>query len=204
MVKRQKVLARILSDNGISLLYPFDFDRTVFYNSEYNETIFSVYKELGGILDTYPIGFGDFDIITEDCFIELDEENHFNRYRAITLKSNFYLNCPNFSKQSYIDYCNQFENKAGKGGNFWTSTNSEKQFGFSSKDGDLSGSGSSRWKQRAFYDFLRDVYSCIQEKPVYRFSVYDKVGSTTINSILQKQKKELYLELYDLISSRIE
>jgi hypothetical protein len=203
MAQRQKVLAQVLFSRGINLQYPFLLDRSVFYNCQYHEQIVAVYKELGGILHIYPVGFGDFDIITDTCFIELDEENHFNRYRNITLKSDFYSDCSNFSKQSYIEYCNDFENKSGKGGNFWSSVNSERQFGVSSEPGNLDGNGSSRWKQRAFYDFLRDVYSFLQPKPVYRFSVYCKVGNATINTVLKKQKSEDYDAMYDLILSCI-
>jgi hypothetical protein len=203
MAKRQNVLAKILFDRGGNLHYPFDFDRTVFYDCQYNKQIFSVYRELGGILDTYPIRFGNFDIITDKFFIELDEENHFNRYRAITLKSDFYSNNFNFSTQRYLKYCDDFENKCGKGGGFWFSNNSEKQFGTSSEPGNLNGSGSSRWKQRAFYDFLRDVYSYLQPKPVYRLSVYDKIGDMTINAVLQKEKTEKYDAVYNLIAGRV-
>lgn len=153
MAKRQKVLAQILSDRGVNLHYPFDFDRTIFYDCQYHKQILSVYKQLGGVLDIYPINFGDFDIITDKCFIELDEENHFNRYRSVTLKSVFYNNNSNFSNPRYLEYCNNFENKCGKGVGFWFSENSEKQFGISSEPGNLNGNGSSRWKQRAFMIF---------------------------------------------------
>lgn len=203
MGKRQQILAQILFDRGVSLQYSFNFDRTIFYDSPYDKQILSVYRQLGGVLDIYPIRFGDFDIITDEYFIELDEENHFNRYRAITLKSNFYSNNLNFSTQRYFEYCYNFENKCGKSGGFWFSTNSEKQFGTSSEPGNLNGSGSSRWKQRAFYDFLRDVYSCLQPKPVYRFSVYDEIQGTIINSVLQKEKKEKYDAVYNLILNRV-
>ena len=202
MAQREKVLAQILFDRGVILQYPFTFDRSIFYDCQYHKEILSIYKQLGGILDIYPIRFGDFDIITEKYFIELDEENHFNRYRAITLKSDFYNNYPNFSKHLYLEYCVDFENRCGKGGSFWASENSEKQFGASSEPGNLNGNGSSRWKQRAFYDFLRDIYSSLQFKPVFRFSVYDKIGSTTLNILLQKEKKENYDAVYNLILSR--
>lgn len=55
----------------------------------------------------------------------------------------------------------------------------------------------------SIYDFLRDVYSCLQPKPVYRFSVYDEIEGKTLNTVLQKEKKEKYDLVYNLILERI-
>jgi len=198
MASRQKELTKILIDNKFSVQYPFIIDREdLFYNSPYHDLITDVYKSLGGILAVYPVNFGDFDIMLDHCFIELDEEHHFNRYRNITLDAPLYKNSILVQVELYKFYCAEYENKVGKTGNFWSTTTSDIQFGKSQLDYGFSGNGPSRWKQRAFYDFLRDVFSLLQPKPVFRISTYENIGcgKTSINTILKKgRNKELLTE----------
>jgi len=137
-----------------------------------------VYNSLGGKQDVPPLNFGRWDIVTKDFIIELDEEQHFNRYRKKTLDSSLYDNYPWFDIEKYKIYCTEKESeckKKAKHGGYWANASTEKQFGKASEKGDLSGNGSPRWKQRAFYDFCRDLYSIVFEIPVYRFSVYDEL-----------------------------
>lgn len=147
-----------------------------------------VYHSIGGILKEVPVRFGSWDIVTDNFIIELDEEQHFNRYRKITLESSIYENYKWFDVKKYKIYCDEKEliclKKAGYGG-YWKNDSTERQFGLASEKGDLSGNGSPRWKQRAFYDFCRDFYSIVFEIPVYRFSIYDKI---TFNEITELGK----------------
>ena len=69
-------------------------------------------------------------------------------------------------------------------GGKWSTPSSERQFGISNAPGDLSGSGSSRWKQRAFNDYRKDVLSLVINRPLVRISVYDKIGDYTVEQIL--------------------
>ena len=48
------------------------------------------YIKLGGVQENIPLKFEKWDIILKDFAIELDEEQHFNRYRAVTLESYIY------------------------------------------------------------------------------------------------------------------
>lgn len=48
-----------------------------------------------------------------------------------------------------------------------------------------SGNGPSRWKQRAFYDYLKDLYSVIENIPVIRLSIYDQVHYSTLNQLIE-------------------
>ena len=61
-----------------------------FYESIYNDEITYIFSRLNGILDNYPTNYRGFDIQCNDFIIELDEERHFNRYRLLTLKSQYY------------------------------------------------------------------------------------------------------------------
>jgi len=190
MAKRQNRLAAVMQNNGIDLWHPVLVDRNIFPESKFHHEINHIYKSLDGILEVYPLGLGDFDIVTDNYFVELDEENHFNSYRKITLQSEIYQEYKYFSVADYMTYCDDMEHKGGKVGNFWTTPKSEEQFGKSSTEKDLSGNGPARWKQRAFYDFLKDIYGILINKPVFRFSIYEKINGVSINTILKKQKNE--------------
>lgn len=189
MGKRQNSLAVLIKKTGIEVHFPIVVDRSIFNQSELHNDILEIYQSLGGILENYPIDFGNFDIVTENGFVELDEENHFNRYRKITLQSDLYKKNESFSVSSYSTYCETKENRAGKSVGFWTNDSSEEQFGKSSPARDFSGNGPARWKQRAFYDFLKDAYCVITNKQLFRVSIYDEINGHNINNILKKQKK---------------
>lgn len=78
MGKRQNVLANILHQNNVTLCPPVIVNKEIFYSSEFDKEIKSVYKSLGGLLNEYPVNFGNFDIVTSNCFIELDEGKTIN------------------------------------------------------------------------------------------------------------------------------
>jgi hypothetical protein len=141
-----------------------------------------VYKSLGGTLQVPPTRFGGWDIVTPNFIVELDEEQHFNRYRAETLKSSIYDYNSSFSNDNYVQYCKGFEAfclKKASFGKYWTSPSTEKQFGAPGNKGDFSAEGSPRWKQRAFYDFCRDLYSKEFGFMLVRLSIYDKVKTSS-------------------------
>jgi hypothetical protein len=112
--------------------------------------------------------------------IELDEAQHFNRYRDITLSSLQYSTLPFFPLSDYRTYCTVNEplclQKARRLG-YWTNPSSAKNFGKAGHHGILAGLGSPRWKQRAFYDYLRDLLplNCPTLR-IARISIYDNVG----------------------------
>ena len=157
-------------------------------NSNFVQAVSEKYKKLGGQLHTLPINYGSWDIATKDFIIELDEERHFNRYRLETLSSSFYNICTNFSIIDYRKFCIDYENsclRTAAWGKNWNNDSTEKMFLISNTNGDLSGNGSSRWRQRAYYDFVKDITSYIKGIPVLRVSIYDKFRGNTINSILK-------------------
>ncbi len=200
MAKRQDKLASILAEYGKDICLPPQ--KKIFYESKYNDLIHKTYKKLGGILDEYPVNFGNFDIELDTCYIELDEEQHFTRYRKTTLESDFYKKYNCFPVECYSRLCENKEDNARTYGNFWTNKSCEKQFGKSSDNGNFLGNGSARWKQRAFYDFLKDIYGLINNKPVYRFSIYEVVANNhTVNAMLTNDR--LNEELFNFVSKRI-
>ena len=201
MPKQEEILSQLLINEygecSFKKLSYFDFS-----NSKFHNEITKVYKKLNGQLEMYPVAFRGFDIQLSNCIVELDEEQHFNRYRALTLDSSMYKKINSFSTADYISYCNNFENlclKKGYNRKYWKSNSTEIQFGKSSSDGTLTGNGSSRWRQRAFYDFLRDAGQRIGNYKLIRISVHQFIDDKKVGEILNKNLTKYYPKLISLI-----
>lgn len=164
-------------------------------SSEFYSEVESMYKELGGILGEPPLTFGSWDISTPEFILELDEENHFNRYRLQTLNSNIYQMINGFRLDEYMRFCTLYESGCRKHGGFWKNNSSEKLFVKSDDNGCLDVAGSSRWRQRAFYDFLRDVTGLIKEIPVIRLSIYQTFKGRKVYDIIESKDKAMILDL---------
>ena len=164
-------------------------------SSEFYSEVESMYKELGGILGEPPLTFGSWDISTPEFILELDEENHFNRYRLQTLNSNVYQMINGFRLDEYMRFCTLYESGCRKHGGFWKNNSSEKLFVKSDDNGCLDGAGSSRWRQRAFYAFLRDVTGLIMEIPVIRLSIYQTFKGRKVYDIIESKDKAMILDL---------
>jgi len=171
--------------------------------------VVKTYKVLGGRLNDVPIKFGKWDILLEDFIVEFDEEQHFNRYRQMTFNSLIYHIKPHFDLPKFHLYCDKYEyecfRKAKRGG-YWTSPSTEKQFGKPAPNGLLAGNGSPRWRQRAFYDYLRDIYSIIYKVPVVRISVWDEIFYNSKNcrliEIFNRGDSIVLEHIVNLISQR--
>lgn len=78
----------------------------------------------------------------------------------------------------YLDWCATRETdcaqKAGYGG-YWSNASCEKQFGPGSSPRTFDGDGSPRWKQRAFYDFLKDAAPICFGVPMSRLSIWESI-----------------------------
>jgi len=83
--------------------------------------------------------------------------------------------------------------RRGSYSGYWTNKSAEKQFGPAGPNGILEGDGAPRWKQRAFYDMVKDMASLVYGIALARISVWDKVhleDKTTkdVRSILECDK----------------
>lgn len=153
----------------------------------------SVYKTLGGVLTDIPCRIGGWDFVVDGRVVELDEEAHFNRYRGTTFTSNIYKDNPYVDPQHYVQCCRIHEKECLEGrsfGGYWTNDSAEKQFGKAGPNRDLTGNGSPRWKQRAFYDFVKDFVPLVFGVPLIRIPIYEvltdeKGSSLTVDQILQ-------------------
>lgn len=164
----------------------------------YYDEIMYVYRKLGGLLPKAPVNVGAYDVDTPNFIIELDEENHFNRYRLSTLDSRIYAGNNNLCVTSYRNFCNGFENKCLTYGKYAKNNSTEKQFGASQVDGEFSLVSRTRWKQRAFYDFIKDITSVITGVPVVRISIYENYKGYTVEELLNSRNEKLLIEFVEL------
>ncbi len=136
--------------------------------------------------------------------MELDEEQHFNRYRSATLGMAWTSPLP--WKRAYVKYCALHEASAlrmSSGGGFWESAGSIVQFGPAGARRQLDGAGSPRWKQRALYDAMRDAVAITGRVRLARLSVYDELGGgVQLGAALCDLRRLDRGALADLIASR--
>lgn len=211
MKQRQEILSGILNNyyeagnNPGNSIFSNDLKKGGLTNEVYR-----IWKKLDGQNDLYPLEFGGWDIILEKFILELDEEQHFNRYRGITLESFTYhvSNC--FEISEYTKYCSTKEQdclKKSSWGKYWTSPSSEQQFGKPGINGDLNGNGSPRWRQRAYYDYLRDVFATVYQVRLIRISIYDKLIISgrirTIGELLEDNCQGNNAEILKFIDQKI-
>jgi hypothetical protein len=178
--------------------------------SRYKEEILGIYKLLSGINYEFPLNLRKWDLEVDEIAVELDEYLHFNRYRALTLKSDIYNILKRFPLKEYSEYCIKYEGDCldvGNWGGKWSNSSCEKQFGSPSSKGDLSGNGAPRWKQRAFYDFVKDISPLIIGVSVARISIWDTITLNDrklfVKDILNENVVEAGTELYKLLRKRV-
>ena len=134
-----------------------------------------VYRQLGGIQTSPRLRPGNWDLGCDAFAVELDEDLHFNRYRKLTLSHQAY-GPPSFPANDYSELCERFEAQClakGRGQARWTSPATERQFGAAGPRGVLAGPGAPRWKQRALYDFVKDLAPLVGGPSVARIGVWE-------------------------------
>jgi hypothetical protein len=181
----------------------------VFPPHHLHDLIHDVYRSLGGIQDSPKIRLGNWDIEFDGVAVELDEQLHFNKYRALTLQTDSYGQLSRFPLSAYRTFCDEHQRdcmRAGSHGKRWTSSGSEAQFGSAGPLGQLNGRGAPRWKQRAFYDFIKDTIPLVTNVRVARLSIWEplgEVGATrTVGEIIDQPGVESAGVLAELVQRR--
>ncbi len=159
----------------------------------YEDLVNGVYKSLGGVLTSAELNLRSWDLEFEGIAVELDEQLHFNRYRTITLEATAYAELPVFPLDAYRRYCAEFEDeclRAGAYGGKWSNPSCERQFGVGSSQKILARAGAPRWKQRAFYDFVKDLCPLVLGIKLARVAIWDSIidGGTrrTVRDLLSR------------------
>lgn len=143
--------------------------------------LMGIYRQLGGTAEVLSAGRWDFS--AGALLIELDEQEHFNRYRTLTLESPWAGSLP--WTTDYGLYCRSMEAKCRAYSGYWSNPSADRQFGGSDAPGIHGPLGTSRWKQRAVYDALRDAWAVATCRPLARISIYDTVGGVNLGAALE-------------------
>ena len=156
-------------------------------SDEAKAQVVAAYRALGGTEPVRPPRPGAWDLAFEGgLVVELDEELHFNRYRAKTLEPPWSADLPWY--EDYQGFCRHYETKcldAGKWGKRWTTPSCESMFGPPGDVGELEGPGAPRWKQRALYDAMKDITALASGAVrLARLSVWDTIGDITLGDAL--------------------
>ncbi|HVX34092.1 MAG TPA: hypothetical protein VHA80_13215 [Solirubrobacterales bacterium] len=167
------------------------------------EVLGDLYRALGGIEDQPVFRPGAWDLSFADgLVIELDEELHFNRYRALTLDSPWSSGLP--WTDVYRALCRDREAdclQAGRWGRRWTSSSTARMFK-GGDPGDLT-LGAPRWKQRALYDSIKDLVTATNPAVrLARISVFDSVNGMPLEQVLSMPPGESSRALLSLVESR--
>lgn len=169
------------------------------------ERVLELYRALGGEAESFAVFRpGVWDIALADgLIVELDEEQHFNRYRHTTLDVPWADALP--WADDYRRYATEYEEaamKKAKRGGYWASPSTEAMFGAADAPGVFEPSGSPRWKQRALYDAMRDVLAATGQVRLARVAVWDAIGDTTLARVLDGRAEPDHDALGDLVERR--
>jgi hypothetical protein len=210
MGQMQDTLASLLASQGVVAKRGLTFPKTsdicrVGLESHVTE----VYRVLGGILKPFALNLRSWDMEFDGVAVELDEYLHFNRYRLQTLQSPLYAQLGKFPASQYREFCVDHERDclaAGGYGGKWTNPSAERQFGAAGAQKDLSGPGAPRWRQRAFYDFVKDLSPLTVGVTVVRVSMWDIIdegtAKRTVRDVLGSPTRESARALAELIRGR--
>ena len=186
--KRAEVLKSILLDAGLeaggSAPAP---PRLADLPTPLADEVVGLYRALGGPEEAPALRPGSWDLVFGGALVvELDEELHFNRYRALTLSASWATGLP--WTETFGAFCVAHEDEclsAGTWGKRWTNPSCERMFGPAGAVGDLMGAGAPRWKQRALYDAMKDAASSGDGGVrLARVSVHDAVDGNRLWDVL--------------------
>lgn len=171
--------------------------------SDARAEVVRVHAMLGGLSPAPVLRPGPWDMQTLDgLHVELDEEFHFTRYRAATLRLPALSDLP--WTPTHLTFCVTYESAASRGGGRWTSASTEKMFGPSDAVGVYGEKGSARGKQRALYDAMKDVAAATGAVRLSRISIYDLVDGVRLGDILNGKQIVPPEAVRDAIESRVQ
>lgn len=169
------------------------------------ERTLALYREVGGTAareDVLRPGAWDL-VLADGLHVELDEEQHFNRYRALTLEPDWAAVLP--WAPDYGRYAREREPaclRKARGGGYWSSASTEAMFGPADPPGVFARGGAPRWKQRALYDAMRDAVAASGAIRLTRVAVWDDLGGATLGSVLDGRAPADLEALAELLEER--
>ncbi|MDP9435243.1 MAG: hypothetical protein M3P93_08665 [Actinomycetota bacterium] len=204
--KRAQALAALLTEAGLAVIDTRPPPpRLETLPSELRADVLDLYRSLGGRPDR-PLQPGAWDLaLAGGDVVELDEELHFNRYRARTLERSWSQGRP--WHDAYLVMCQSYEREcasAGSWGMRWTNSSCEAMFGRAGPAGDLGASGGApRWKQRALYDAVKDAHAATGTGPrLIRLAVHDDLAGAPLGAVLRGRAQAAPGEIRKLVGRR--
>lgn len=181
MGKRETALGMLLTAAGYQTTTSPAAANTADMGSKGRKAALEIYERLGGRPENRPLVAGKWDLaLAGNLLIEVDEQEHFNRHRVLTLEGTGFP-----WTVEYLQHSAKHEDRCRTYGKYWVTERSSVMFGPASAPGDHIGVGSPRWRQRALYDAVRDIWA--QENPHWRLarlSMYDVVDGVRLNEVL--------------------
>lgn len=208
---RFKMLQQILCDKYLpnDTINPV-FDTDELMNHAYEQHLRQGFAELGGNADFPNLKFRpQFMEFGRFCVV-FDDADHFNRYRAKTLRVPFYNALSSFPLMKYRTYCRKYEVeciKAATGPGAWTNAAAEALFGPGQQPGDLGLKGSPGWKLTALQDLAVDLIARKRKIRLLRASVWDDLmvhrKLTKLNQLLMSPDKATAESIQNFIDRRV-
>lgn len=201
----QRALVKALCEAGFESAAPPASLRTDMLPAEAQAQVFHLYRALGGVQDQPALTPTGWDCpLADGLVVELDELQHFNRYRATTLDAAWAIQLP--WRTDYLRFCAVYEADClrTKGSSeFWSTPKTVSMFGTPAPGAKtLDGVGSPRWKQRALYDAMRDIAALHGVVRLARVSIFDDVGGTPLGMALSGAVSPDSESLTELIAQR--
>jgi hypothetical protein len=186
--RRQARLAGLLADLGRrEALERPPAPRLETMDAEAADRVLGLYRALGGDAEEF-VAFrpGAWDLALADgVIVELDEEQHLNRYRRATLEPAWTDALPWASDcRTYSEQHEAAALRKARWGGYWASPSTERMFGAAAEPGEFAGGGAPRWKQRALYDAMRDAVAVSGAVRLARVAVWDELDGTTLGRAL--------------------
>lgn len=200
----QRALTQALTDAGFEAAPPPASLRMDMLPTEAQARVMHIYRALGGIQERPTLTPTSWDCaLAGGLVVELDELQHFNRYRARTLEYAWALQIP--WRAAYLGFCAIHESaciQTKASSKFWSTPKTELMFGTPSASKSLDGVGSPRWKQRALYDAMRDLAALNGVVKLARVSIFDDISGVPLGLALSGAARLDLNALSDFIAER--
>jgi hypothetical protein len=207
-----KWLADLLAEAGLpAWAEPSEKIHKPKWPKELAQQLQEVYEELQGKGDWRQISLEIPEgIVIANRRLLIDDALHFNRYRAISLRADFYELLDAFPLANWRRYCRSEESACLKNGRLrerWTNPQAEQHFGTPAEPGDFTESGSPAWRMRAFQDALIDAAHVAGIQHVLRVSVHDRLLAEgqlqPLGKLLQSRQAERQALLQTFLLRRL-
>ncbi|WPR77442.1 hypothetical protein [Algoriphagus sp. NG3] len=176
LITRQ--LELILREGEVDFERDFELEVVPKYlDKKGHDWLSEIYGDLGGVGQIPLLKKLKFDFKLGRHLVLYDEEIHFNRYRLISYRSDFYseMNFPFTETQKRL--CRTYERdclKVGLQQRVWNGPPlARHSFGEAGEPGDFSGNGASGWKLIAYNDAQVDLQTRIHGYKLFRIAPYE-------------------------------